>query len=587
MIVTAPPFEQSPLQLRAYQNETVIDIDTAWLDPIIKNVIVTLPTGAGKTKLMAYFAKRHHDRGGYGVAIAHRSVLVGQLSMALAEAGVPHDIIASKDVVKTIVGEHMEDLGRSFYVPGARFKVVSVDTMKGRAPALSNWIKLVTLGFTDEAHHVLADNKWGRECNRFDNPMMRWLLPTATPERADGKGLGRTANGIADIIVKGPSMPWLIDHGYLTKFVVRGVIPSDLDLSKVDIGPNGEYNLQQLRKAIHGSKKIIGSVVDTYKRLTPGKLGIVFAVDISHAQSITDEFNAKGVPCELITGEEDEDSRRKKLKRYRKRETLVLVNVDLFGEGFDLPAIEVVMMARPTASYALFAQQFGRGLRLGVDKLYLKFWEQYTVEQRLAIIATSSKPVAYIHDHVGNVLHFGGPPTVPREFSLESTRRSSGPSDAIPLRICLSPTCLQPFERFYTHCPYCGFNVPPPPLPTLPEQVDGDLVLYTPEMLWKLFKVTTVQAALALQPDAYVKIPPTMTSLAEVRARQANHNLMILKQRELSALMPLTMPPKFTERENQRRFFHHYGMDVVQAKMLTASATEELIGRIKNSLTRP
>jgi superfamily II DNA or RNA helicase len=582
MIVTAP---SHPLILRGYQNETVVHVDTAWLDPIIRNIIVTLPTGAGKTKLMAYFAKRHHDRGGYGVAIAHRSVLVAQLSMALAEAGVPHDIIASKDVVKTIVGEHMEDLGRSFYVPGARFKVVSVDTMKGRAPALSSWIKLVTLGFTDEAHHVLEENKWGRECNRFDNPMMRWLLPTATPERADGKGLGRAAHGIADVIVKGPTMPWLIDHGYLTRFVVRGVIPSDLDLSKVDIGPNGEYNLQQLRKAIHGSKKIIGSVVDTYKRLTPNKLGIVFAVDISHAQSITDEFNAKGVPCELITGEEDEDSRRKKLKRYRKRETLVLVNVDLFGEGFDLPSIEVVMMARPTASYALFAQQFGRGLRIGVDKAYLEHWERYTVEERLAIITTSSKPVALIHDHVGNVLHFGGPPTVPREFTLDSTRRSGGPSDAIPLRICLSPTCLQPFERFYTHCPYCGFNVPPPPLPTLPEQVDGDLVLYTPEMLWKLFKVTTVQAALAIQPDAYVKIPPTMTSLAEVRARQANHNKMILAQRELSALMPLTMPPRYSERENQRRFFHHYGMDVVQTRLLTASATEELISRIKNSLT--
>lgn len=587
MIVTAPPFQAHPLQLRGYQNETVIDIDTARLDNTIRNVIVTLPTGAGKTKLMAYFAKRHHDRGGYGVAIAHRSVLVGQLSMALAEAGVPHDIIASKEVVKTIVSEHMEDLGRSFYVPGAKFKVVSVDTMKGRAPALTSWIKLVTLGFTDEAHHVLEENKWGRECNRFDNPMMRWLLPTATPERADGKGLGRAAHGIADIIVKGPSMPWLIDHGYLTKFEIKAPFPSDLDLSKVTIGPNGEYNLQQVRAAIHGSKKIIGSVVDTYKKFTLGKLGIVFAVDIEHAKAITAEFVAKGVACELITGDEDEESRRKKLRRYRKRETHVLVNVDLFGEGFDLPAIEVVMMARPTASYALFAQQFGRGLRVGVDKLYLEYWEQYTVEERLAIIATSTKPIAYIHDHVGNVLHFGGPPTVPREFSLEARRNGGAPSDAIPLRVCLNPNCLQPFERFYTHCPYCGFNVPPPPIPTLPEQVDGDLVLYTPEMLWKLFKVTTVQAAMALQPDTYCKIPPTMTSLAEVRSRQANHNKMLIAQRELSALMPLTMPPRYSERENQRRFFHHYGMDVVQTKLLKASEAEDLIARIKNSLTTP
>lgn len=585
MIVTAPPFEQHPLQLRGYQNETVIDVDTAWLDPVIRNVIVTLPTGAGKTKLMAYFAKRHHDRGGYGVAIAHRSVLVAQLSMALAEAGVPHDIIAQKEVVKTIVSEHMEELGRSFYVPGARFKVVSVDTMKGRAETLSSWIKLVTLGFTDEAHHVLADNKWGKECNRFVNPMMRWLLPTATPERADGRGLGRSAHGIADVIVKGPSMRWLIDHGYLTNFIVRGVTPSDLDLSKVDIGPNGEYNLQQLRKAVHGSKKIIGNVVDTYNRLTPGKLGIVFAVDIEHATSITKEFNDKGVPCELITGEEDEESRRKKLRRYRKRETLVLVNVDLFGEGFDLPAIEVVMMARPTASYALFAQQFGRGLRLGVDKQYLPYWEQYTAEQRMAIIATSGKPVAFIHDHVGNVLHFGGPPTVPREFTLEARRNVGGPSDAIPLRICLNQTCLQPFERFYTHCPYCGFNVPPPPLPTLPEQVDGDLVMYTPEMLWKFFKVQTVEQALALQPSTFCAIPTNMTTLAAVRERQANHNKMILAQRELSALMPLTMPPKFTQRENQRRFFHHYGMDVVHTKLLTAAGTVDLIERIKQKLS--
>ncbi len=313
----------------------------------------------------------------------------------------------------------------------------------------------------------------------------------------------------------------------------------------------------------------------------------MFAVDIEHAKAITKEFNDKSVPCELITGDEDEESRRKKLRRYRKRETLVLVNVDLFGEGFDLPAIEVVMMARPTASYSLFAQQFGRGLRLGVDKQYLAHWESYTADQRQAIIATSSKPVAYIHDHVGNVLHFGGPPTVPREFTLDATRRSSGPSDAIPLRVCLSPSCLQPFERFYTHCPYCGFNVPPPPVPTLPEQVDGDLVLYTPEMLWKLFKVGTLAEAMKIQPSTFCAIPPNMTSLAAVRERQANHAKMLIAQRELAALMPLTMPPKFTERENMRRFFHHYGMDVIQARTLTAGETAALIERIKGSLTKP
>lgn len=504
--------------------------------------------------------------------------------MALAEAGVPHDIIAQKSVVKTIVSEHMEELGRSFYVPGARFKVCSVDTLPGRAGLLQSWINQCTLGFTDEAHHVLAENKWGKECERFTNPAMRWLLPTATPERADGKGLGRDAHGIADIIVKGPSMRWLIDNGYLTNFLIRGAIPSDLDLTGVDIGANGEYNLTQLRKAVHQSKKIVGNVVDTYKRFTPGKLGIVFAVDIEHATALTKEFNDKGVPCELITGEEDEESRHRKLKRYRNRETLVLVNVDLFGEGFDLPAIEVVMMARPTASYALFAQQFGRALRLGVGREFIAAWESYTPERRLATIASSNKPVAYIHDHVGNVLHFGGPPTKPREFTL-AARINSKPSDGIPLRICLNPTCLQPFERFHTHCPYCGFNVPPPPLPTLPEQVDGDILLYTPEMMQKLFGVDTVEAAVARTQSTFLAIPPNMASMSAVRARQANHAKMLIARRELQALMPLVMPPRYTERQNARRFFHTYGYDVIQAQLLAATEMEQLVERIKKSLT--
>ena len=572
------------MMLRHYQTQTVIAIDEAF-NQGHRNVITRLPTGAGKTRIMAYYAKRHVDAGGFGVAVAHRSVLVGQLSMALAELGVPHDIIAQRDVVKTIVSEHMENLGRSYYVPGARFKVCSVDTLPGRADVLTSWIAQCTLGFTDEAHHVLADNKWGRECMRFTNPAMRWLLPTATPERADGRGLGRDSGGIADVIVSGPEMSWLIANGYLTDFALKAPIPSDLDLSGVDIGANGEYNLKQLRAAVHKSKAILGNVVDTYKKFTPGMLGIAFAVDIEHAIALTKEFNDKGVPAELITGEEKEDPRRKKLKRYRKRETLVLVNVDLFGEGFDLPAIEVVMMARPTASYSLFAQQFGRGLRLGVDKEYLKHWESYTVPQRLAIIAASTKPVAHIHDHVGNVIHFRGPPTVLREFTL-SGRRSNAPSDAIPLRVCLNTNCLQPFERFYTHCPYCGFNVPPPPITTLPEQVDGDILLYTPEMLKKLWGVDSLQAAIDKTNSTFLAVPPNMTSLAAVRARQANHARMLIARRELQALMPLVMPPRYSERENNRRFFHHYGYDVIAAQLLAATEMEELVARVKQSLTK-
>lgn len=572
------------MELRGYQNESVNGCDAAWAQGL-RNLIVVQPTGGGKTRIMGHVAKRHDAVGGYGVAMAHRSVLCGQLSMALAEMGIQHDIIAQKKVVKTIVTEHMDELGRSFYNPGARWKVGSVDTMPGRAAELTPWINKVDLGFTDESHHVLRINKWGRECLRFSHPRMRWLLPTATPERPDGQGLGLDADGIAEEIIDGPSPQDLLNWGYLTPYVLRAPTPPDLDMSDVTIGSNGEYNSLQVRRAVHRSKKIIGNIVDTYRTLTPGKLGICFAVDIEHATAITKEFNAKGVPAELITADHDQDQRRNILKRYKARTTLVLVNVDLFGEGFDLPAIEVVMMARPTASYVVYAQQFGRGLRLGVSKAHIAAWEHYTIDQRHALIAASDKPVVYIHDHVDNVRHFNGPPVKARDWSLERRGRRGGPSDAIPMRICLNPICMHPYERFLPKCPRCGTVAPVPLIPTLPEQVDGDLTLYTPEMLKRMFNVDTVEQALKVQPSTFCKIPTDLASMTAARGIQATHQTKLREQQRLAHLMPLVMPPTYGEREAARKFFHQFGVDIVSARLLGAADTIALNERIQQRLT--
>ena len=451
--------------LRSYQQDMIDRTEAAWASGQ-PNVIGVLPTGAGKTMTMSAIAAAHvHEA---GVAIAHRSVLIGQISIALARAGVPHDIVASKPVVRTIVSEHMEEFGRSFYVPGHRWKVASVDTLPGRA--------------------------------------------------------------------------------------------------------------------VHRSTKIIGNVVDTYRQHTPGKLGIVFAVDIEHAKALTAEFNNKGVAAELITAEHSEEERRLILRRYRNRETLVLVNVDLFGEGFDLPAIEVVMFARPTASYALYAQQFGRGLRLMIDKAFMAMWETYTPEQRKAIVAQSGKPIAHIHDHVGNVLHFYGPPDKPREWTLERTAGKRGPSDAIPLRVCVNTLCLQPYERFYPRCPYCGMEPPVPAGVTLPKEVDGDLTLYTPEMLRALFGVDSVNAALDIKPSEFCAIPPGVDPRV-IPAIQKRHHEKLHAQAKLRDLMSLVMPPTLEPRAAQRKFFLRYGVDVVQAKLLGTKDTEELNERLLDSIT--
>lgn len=566
--------------LRKYQFDLVAECERLWGGGAA-NIIPVLPTGGGKTRMMAHIAKAHQ---GAGVAIAHRSVLIGQISGALAQAGVPHDIVASKAVIKTIVGAHIEDVGRSWYNPSADWKVASVDTLPGRVHSLGSWVRKTTLGFVDEAHHVLSENKWGRECLRFTNPAMRWLLPTATPERSDGKGLGRNADGIVDAIAKGPSMRWLIDNGYLTNYRIRAPLPADLDLADVKIGANGEYNQAQMRRAVHRSAKIIGDVVNTYLTNTPGKLGICFAVDVEHARALTASFVAAGVAAELITAEHSEEQRREILRRYKQKKTLVLLNVDLFGEGFDLPAIEVVMFARPTASYGLFVQQWGRGLRVAVGAEYMRHWEQYTPEQRLAIIAASEKPVAHIHDHVGNVLHFFGPPDAPRDWSLDRrSARASKPSDAIPLRVCLGPTCNHPYERFLTACPMCGLPVPDPVKPTAPEQVDGDITLYTPEMLARMFGVGSVQAALDLRPKEFCAKPPNC-SIPVALSLEKHHKEKLAQQQQLAEIAPLVMPPTLPERERMRKFYLQYGVDIVSARLLGGADTRALVERIQGTL---
>src|SRR5690606_16323575 len=234
---------------------------------------------------------------------------------------------------------------------------------------------------------------------------------------------------------------------------------------------------------------------------------------------------------------------------------------------------------RPTASYSLYAQQFGRGLRLMIDKAFMAMWESYTPEQRKAIIAQSGKPVAHIHDHVGNVLHFYGPPDKPREWSLERGGRRSTPSDAIPLRVCLNTMCLQPYERFYPRCPYCGMEPPAPVAPSLPQEVDGDLTLYTPEMLRALFGVEALEHALAIQPSQFCAVPPGMDA-GTVRAIQRRHQEKLQQQGRLRELMPLVMPPTLEPRAAQRKFFLRYGVDVVQARLLGAKDTEDLVERV-------
>lgn len=535
-------------QARPYQTDVIGRTLSAW--QTARNVLLVLPTGSGKSYCCAAIVSQWQ---GAVAVIAHRSELVSQMALALAREGVRHRVIGQAGTQRGCVAVQMSELKRSYVEPNAKVAVCSVQTLVGMQ-ANDPWLAQVTLWVQDEAHHLLAKNQWGRACAMFPNAY--GLGVTATPMRADGHGLGRHADGLMDAMVVGPSMRDLINQGYLSGYRVFAP-PSDIDLTQVNITASGDYSPPKLSEARRKSH-ITGDVVAHYLRIARGKLGVTFDVDIESATETAQAYRDAGVPAEVVTSKTPDFVRAQILRRFREREILQLVNVDLFGEGFDLPAIEVVSMARPTQSYGLYVQQFGRACRV-----------------------MDGKDIAIVIDHVGNVMRHGVP-DAPRRWTLDRRERRTNTSinDAVPIRLCANAACLSAYERALAACPYCGTPAPPPASRSAPEHVDGDLEELDPAVLAALRgEIARVDGAPAFPRGAGPEV---------VGAIKRRHWERQQAQAPLRATMQLwggwMRDQGHHEPEAQRRFFYRYGIDVGTAQTLGAADANELRERIQGDL---
>jgi superfamily II DNA or RNA helicase len=547
------------MQLRGYQQKLQDDTYAAWSQGH-KNVCVVLPTGGGKTRT---FANTIHKHNGASVAIAHRQELVSQISLALNYEEVPHRIIGPKNVVKFCCDIHYQECGKSFYNPSASCAVAGVDTLIRRGDSLRDWCKSVTLWVTDECHHICKNdantyNKWGQATLMFPNA--KGLGVTATPLRADGKGLGRHHDGVFDHMIIGPSMRDLINDGFLTEYRIFAP-PNDIDLHDVTISAaTGDYSKTKLTTAVRKSH-IVGDVVGHYKRIASGKLGVTFATDVETATEIAKQFNEAGVPAEVVSAKTPDRERTAIIRRFRNRELMQLVNVDLFGEGFDLPAIEVVSMARPTQSYGLYVQQFGRGLRL-----------------------LDGKTHAIIIDHVGNVMRHGLPDS-PREWTLDrrDKRGSSQPDDVIPVKTCVM--CTAVFERIYRQCPECGHENEPAGRSS-PEQVDGDLIELDAATLAQMrgeieiANRTPAQVAAELQAKHAPEIGIRAAMKRQTERLQVNHAL----REALAHWCGSRRSQGMDDSEVYKRFYFKYGTDVLTAQTLPTKQAMALAEKVWSDL---
>lgn len=521
-----------------------------------RNVLAVLPTGGGKSVVMADVANDHLNV--EQVIAAHRQELTGQLSLAVARRGIKHRLIAPDNVIRTITAQHRDEFnGYSYINPSSNCSVGSVDTINARAEELKQWAERVRLWQMDEAHHILKENKWGKTVALFKNA--RGYGWTATPVRADGKGLGMHCEGVFGDMVQGPTMRELIRMGALCDYEI--VCPtSDLKVDDKDIGASGDWSTKTLRTAAEKSR-IVGDVVTSYITHAYGKRGITFATDVKTAEEIATRFKLFGIPAACISSDSDDNYRVEMIKRFKRGEILQLVNVDLFGEGFDVPGVEVVSMARPTASLGVYLQQFGRALRTLAGKLF-----------------------GLVIDHVSNFKRHG-PPDRSRYWTLDRRdKRASKASDPEEVPITVCKACSKPYERLFPACPYCGAVPPVNTVSRAIEIVEGDLTRLTRDELERMRQALELPAPGAAAHRAFF-VSDVAGNSAKLRAQER-----IAAQTELKDAIALWAGyERFKGRpddQTYRRFYHATGVDVFTAQTLDKQAMEKLAGDVRRWMTR-
>ena len=198
----------------------------------------------------------------------------------------------------------------------------------------------------DEAHHALAKS-YQRILSKFPKAVV--LLFTATPHRTGRVQLDQ----IADDIIVGQSIHELTEKGFLAPFRYFQP-PGDFDSKLLKRGSTGDFTNDSMQQAM--STKIFGHIVKQYKRIAPGMQAVVYTYSIDSAIKIAAEFNSEGISAIEVDGTTPKEKRALAVRKFRDQEIKILVNVNLFTEGVDLPNVDCVIMARPTASLALYLQ---------------------------------------------------------------------------------------------------------------------------------------------------------------------------------------------------------------------------------------
>lgn len=403
----------NPPQLRPYQLELVEALREKVREGF-KRIVIIAGTGAGKTVIGGHICALAESTGSKLLFLVHLDVLVGQtyakmqafgLHCGFIKAGWPED-------------------------PSAPIQIASVQTMAKRG-----WWREwpADLIFYDEGH-TTAFSQVGQEVLYQTHPNAVHIAMTATPYRLGDEQLGDHF----ETFVAAPPPVVLQQMGFLAPMQYYGLALEDqIDLQGVQTVA-GDYDEKGL-KNVCDRPDLVQRIVQEWQRLVPGKRSIAFCIDVEHARHVAAAFQGAGVTAEAVDGGTPPKVRQKLYQALAKGDLLVLTSCNVISIGFDVPAVEVGLLLRPTLSLALHHQQIGRVMRISPE---------------------TGKSHGIILDQAGNLQRLGFPEDVLRYElpvgGMPSQGLSQGMPEGKPSKMC--PQCQRCVAMVSMLCPGCGFD---------------------------------------------------------------------------------------------------------------------------------
>ena len=321
-----------------------------------RSVMVQMPTGTGKTILLASVVEsflREHSNCNVWI-VAHRRELVSQIRETIDRVFSNNSSLLHKDFPN-----HSSMVLTSPSV--APLKAMSIQWLAKHYDEIKEKPGLIVI---DEAHHALAKTykvMW----ERFPNA--KFLGLTATPCRLNGKGF----TDLFDVLVQAWGIPEFICKGRLATYDFVSIKSDGVTQCLIDSlqkrGADGDYQNKEMDMLLN-KKPSIERLYQSFEEYGKNRKGIVYAINISHAQKIMELYQEHGIKVVAIDSKTPALERQADIEAFRNGDIQVLVNVDIFSEGFDCPDVEFVQLARPTLSLAKYLQMVGRRLRVAKGK---------------------------------------------------------------------------------------------------------------------------------------------------------------------------------------------------------------------------